>query len=48
MIGWLLKKVSAAPQPAPRIASPRTEPDSACAIWHDISRALDAKPRVDK
>jgi hypothetical protein len=43
MIGWLLKKVAnATPKPVetPRQASPEN-----CALWHDVARALDAKPK---
>lgn len=48
MIGWLLKKVAAA-QPAPRQQDePRTPSPEACAIWHDVLRALDAKPKNAK
>lgn len=47
MIGWLLKKVapSAAPKPAP---TKRTISPENCALWHDVARALDAKPRAGK
>lgn len=47
MIGWLLKKVagSTAPKPA---TTPRTISPENCALWHDVSRALDAKPRGGK
>ena len=43
MIGWLLKKVvNSSPKPVetPRKASPEN-----CALWHDVARALDAKPK---
>ena len=47
MIGWLLKKVAAStaakPVETPRVTSPEN-----CALWHDVSRALDAKPRASK
>jgi hypothetical protein len=43
MIGWLLKKIAAAPaqsaDPQAVVAPER------CALWHDVSRALDAKPK---
>lgn len=47
MIGWLLKKI--APPAAPKPVEPikRTAPEN-CALWHDVSRALDAKPRASK
>lgn len=44
MIGWLLRKVAAAPA-AKSAETPRTMSPETCAIWHDVSRALDAKPR---
>jgi hypothetical protein len=43
MIGWLLRKVAnSSPKPVepPRQASPEN-----CALWHDVARALDAKPK---
>jgi hypothetical protein len=43
MIGWLLKKVAAAnPKPA---ETPRKPAPEQCALWHDVARALDAKPK---
>ena len=46
MIGWLLKKVATpAAKPA---ATQRTISPENCALWHDVSRALDAKTRVGK
>ncbi|MDB5615590.1 MAG: hypothetical protein JWQ22_3243 [Devosia sp.] len=47
MIAWLLKKVAnrAAQKPA---QSTRTISPENCALWHDVSRALDAKPRASK
>jgi len=48
MIGWLLKKV-ATTQPAPQQQDePRRPSPEACAIWHDVVRALDAKPKNAK
>ena len=47
MIGWLLKKVAkTTPRKAPE--APRTISPENCALWHDVSRALDAKPRTAK
>ena len=45
MIGLLLKKVAAAQKPVKtaRVVSPEN-----CALWHDVSRALAAKPRAGK
>ena len=47
MIGWLLRKISAPatdkPADAPRSVSPEN-----CALWHDVVRALDSKPRAVK
>ena len=43
MIGWLLKKVASAPVQANE-AKPEISPER-CAIWHDVTRALDAKPK---
>ena len=43
MIGWLLKKVASS-TPAKPIETKRISPEN-CALWHDVSRALDAKPR---
>ena len=48
MIGWLLKKVASA-QPAPQRQDEQRAPSpEACAIWHDVMRALDAKPKSAK
>jgi hypothetical protein len=46
MIGWLLKKVSSTNQTAPRPeGTKRSAPQPDCAVWNDIRRALDSKPR---
>ena len=47
MIGWLLKKVATASAPK-AIERPRTVSPENCALWHDVARALDAKPRAAK
>ena len=47
MIAWLKKRIAgkpaAKPQATVRVASPEN-----CALWHDVARALDAKPRSAK
>jgi len=44
MIGRLLKKLVSGS--APQNKAPRaSEPAPDCAIWNDIARALDAKPK---
>jgi hypothetical protein len=43
MIGWLLKKIASAPAQQPEQA-PNMSPER-CALWHDVTRALDAKPK---
>jgi hypothetical protein len=47
MIGWLLKKVAAAQPAKTQDASPRTVSPEACAIWHDIDRALSQSARPE-
>ena len=47
MIGWLLKKVAATPVPKPAEVPRKPSPEN-CALWHDVARALDAKPRATK
>ena len=47
MIGWLLKKVATSTAHKPVATVRKTSPDK-CALWHDVSRALDAKPRTAK
>ena len=42
MIGWLLKKV-ANPATAKPVETKRTVSPENCALWHDVSRALDMK-----
>lgn len=44
MIGWLLKKVAATTTPKPVETLRQTSPEN-CALWHDVARALDAKPK---
>ena len=45
MIGWLLKKVtSSKPTPRPDDSVRSTSPEN-CALWHDVRRALEAKPK---
>jgi hypothetical protein len=44
MIGWLLKKVAATTAPKP-VEMPRKASPENCALWHDVARALDAKPK---
>lgn len=48
MIGWLLKKVASAKSTSPRQEEQRAPSPEACAIWHDVVRALDAKPKSAK
>ena len=49
MIGWLLKKVASAQPATPqRQEEQRVPSPEACAIWHDVVRALDAKPKSAK
>ena len=43
MIGWLFKKIANAPAQANE-AKQEISPER-CAIWHDVTRALDAKPK---
>jgi hypothetical protein len=43
MIGWLLKKIAAA-SAQPVEQQPALAPER-CALWHDVTRALDAKPK---
>lgn len=43
MIAWLLKKVGS-PAPKP-VETPRSTSPENCALWHDVARALDAKPK---
>ena len=47
MIGWLLKKVAAAQPAKTQGSSPRTISPEACAIWHDIDRALSQAARPE-
>ena len=44
MIGWLLRKIAPAPAPRPADTSRKAAPEN-CALWHDVTRALEAKPR---
>jgi hypothetical protein len=44
MIGWLLKKVAATTAPKQAETPRKTSPEH-CALWHDVARALDAKPK---
>ena len=48
MIGWLLKKVASTQSAPQRQEEPRVPSPEACAIWHDVVRALDAKPKSAK
>lgn len=46
MIGWILKKL-AGNQPAPKRSEPiRSTPGENCALWHDVTRALDQSARA--
>jgi len=47
MIGWLLKKVASSGAAKPAVTQRTISPEN-CALWHDVSRALDAKTRVGK
>jgi hypothetical protein len=44
MIGWLLKKIATAPAAKSADALRKPSPEN-CALWHDVARALDAKPK---
>ena len=48
MIGWILKKISTSRPAARQQDEPRATSPEACAIWHDVVRALDAKPKSTK
>lgn len=43
MIRWLRKKLLAAPNR--KVEPVTTHSPERCALWHDVSRALDAKPK---
>ena len=46
MIAWLLKKTAPANQSSHAQNEPmRSAPAGNCALWHDVARALDAKPK---
>lgn len=45
MIGWILKKLTRN-QPAPKREPVRSVPGENCALWHDVSRALDQSARA--
>ena len=47
MIGWILKKVATSTAQKPAQATRTISPEN-CALWHDVSRALVAKPRPGK
>lgn len=47
MIGWLLKKLAATTEQPP-VEPPRAIAPENCALWNDVVRALDAKPRASK
>ncbi|KFC68701.1 hypothetical protein FF80_01654 [Devosia sp. LC5] len=47
MIGWILKKLTRN-QPAPKNEPPRSVPGENCALWHDVSRALDQSASARK
>ncbi len=48
MIGWLFKKVATTQSAQRRTNEHRAPSPEACAIWHDVMRALDAKPKNPK
>ena len=43
MIGWLFKKIAVAPSKS--VEAPSVLAPDRCALWHDVTRALDAKPK---
>jgi hypothetical protein len=43
MIGWLLKKIASAP--SQQTGQPASIAPERCALWHDVERALEAKPK---
>ena len=46
MIAWLLKKTARLTQPATGQHEPvRAGAPGDCPLWHDVARALDAKPK---
>ncbi|WP_332687321.1 hypothetical protein [Devosia sp.] len=47
MIAWLKKRLVAKPAPKPQVTTRAASPEN-CALWHDVARALDAKPRTSK
>jgi hypothetical protein len=47
VIAWLLNKLTAGPAPKPA-ETPRPVSPENCALWNDVMRALDAKPRTSK
>lgn len=47
MIGWLLKKTARPAVEKPTETARSTSPEN-CALWRDVARALDAKPRASR
>jgi len=44
MIIWFKKLLAGKPAPRPSSAMRQTSPEN-CALWRDVARALDAKPK---
>ena len=47
MIGWLFRKLAAPAVQKPAEPERPISPEN-CALWNDVMRALDAKPRTSK
>lgn len=44
MIAWLKNLISSKSTPTPSNGTRQASPEN-CALWHDVARALDAKPK---
>ena len=44
MIGWLKKRAAAKPATPQTVSLRKPSPEN-CALWRDVARALDAKPK---
>ncbi|WP_224704237.1 hypothetical protein [Devosia aquimaris] len=44
MMGWFRKALAAKPAARPATSPRQVSPEN-CALWRDVTRALDAKPK---